>query len=74
MNQDRIQGICRQLIGALKQRWGKLSGDAAALTAGAADRIAGRIREQRGISKELADRQLADFLRRNRNWWNLPGR
>lgn len=74
MNQDRIQGICRQLIGTLKQRWGKLSGDSGALTAGTADRIAGRIREQRGVSKELADRQLADFLRRNRNWWNLPGR
>jgi uncharacterized protein YjbJ (UPF0337 family) len=74
MNRERARGIGRQFIGRLKQRWGKFSGDAGAVTAGARDRLAGRIQEQRGASKERSERQLEDFLQRNRNWWNLPGR
>jgi uncharacterized protein YjbJ (UPF0337 family) len=74
MNRDRVQGIGRQFIGGLKQRWGRFCDDPGAVAAGTRERLAGRIQEQRGASKERSDRQLEDFLRRNRNWWNLPGR
>ena len=74
MNQDRIHGMCMQVGGTLKECWGRLTGDTSAVTAGKSDRFAGRILEQRGISAQEADRQLADFMRRNRNWWDLSGR
>jgi uncharacterized protein YjbJ (UPF0337 family) len=74
MNRDRLQGICQQVSGRLKQQWGTLNGDLRAVADGTRDRLAGRIQEQRGISKQEADQQLQDFMRRNRNWWNLTGR
>jgi uncharacterized protein YjbJ (UPF0337 family) len=74
MNRDRLQGICQQVSGRLKEHWGTLNGDPRAVAAGTRDRLAGRIQEQRGIAKQEADQQLEDFMRRNRNWWNLTGR
>jgi uncharacterized protein YjbJ (UPF0337 family) len=74
MNRDRLQGICLQFSGRLKEHWGKLNEDPRAVAAGTRDQLAGRIQEQRGLSRQDADRQLEDFMRRNRNWWNLTGR
>jgi len=74
MNRDRIQGLCKQLGGRLQERWGTLIGDRLTATAGARARLAGRIQERRGISKQEADRQLEDFLERNRNWRDLSKR
>ena len=71
MNRDRLQGICKQVGGELKIGWGKLSKDSHAMAAGRRDRIAGKIQELRGISRQEAERQLEDFLRRNRHWSNL---
>jgi uncharacterized protein YjbJ (UPF0337 family) len=74
MNQDRFHGVCLQLGGSLREQFGKFTGDPRAMAAGRNDRFVGRILEQRGIAAQEADRQLADFMRRNRNWWNLTGR
>ena len=74
MNQERFEGICMQLGGTLKQQWGRLTGDPRTVASGASDRFAGRILEQRGRSARESQRQLADFMRRNRNWWDLSGR
>ena len=74
MNQDRINGIRLQFSGTLKEQWGRLTGDPRAVNAGKSDRFAGRILEQRGLSSQEANRQLDDFMRRNRNWWDLTGR
>ena len=74
MNQDRINGIRLQFSGTLKEQWGRITGDRLAVNAGKSDRFAGRILEQRGLSSQEADRQLDDFMRRNRNWWDLTGR
>ena len=74
MNQDRVHGLCMQLSGNLKEQWGRLARNPRAVAAGKSDRFAGRILEQRGISAQDADRQLAEFMRRNRNWWDLSGR
>ena len=71
MNQDRFHGIGKQFSGKVKEQWGTLTADPLAVAAGARDRLVGRIQEQRGISKEKADRQLEDFMSRNRNWWDL---
>ena len=63
-----------QLGGSLKVQWGRLTGDARTVASGTSDRFAGRILEQRGLSAQESQRQLTDFMRRNRNWWNLTGR
>lgn len=74
MNRDRLHGICRQFSGTVKQQWGALIDDPLAADAGARERLAGRIQEQRGISAQESRRQLEDFLNRNRNWWDLSRR
>lgn len=74
MNRDRLYGIWKQFTGKVKEQWGTLTGDPVAAAAGRRDRLLGRIQEQRGISKQEADRQLSDFMRRNRNWWDLSRR
>jgi len=71
MNQNRFQGLCMQFKGRLKEYWGRQMNDPQTSAAGRNERFEGRILEQRGISAAQADRQLVDFLRRNRNWWDL---
>ena len=74
MNHDRLQGICKQLGGRLMECWGALSRDPVAAAAGRRGRLAGRIQEQRGISRQAAERQIEDFMSRNRNWTNISKR
>lgn len=68
MNQDRFAGICKQIRGKAKACWGELTNDALAVAAGTRDHLAGRIQERYGITKDMAARQLRDFLNRNRHW------
>lgn len=68
MNQDRFAGIWKQFRGKVKGRWGELTNDQRAVIAGTRDQLAGRIQEGYGVSKDIAARQLRDFVRRNRNW------
>ena len=74
MNRDRLEGNWKQLSGKFQEHWGTLTDDPLVVAAGRRDRIAGKVLVQRGISKQQADRQLHDFLVRNRNWWDLSGR
>ena len=63
-----MQGLLKQFSGSARTYWGALTGDSVAIAAGARDRLAGRIQQQRGNSKQAADQQLAQFLYRNRKW------
>ena len=74
LNRDCIEGVCRQVAGRFVKRWGTLTRNTDAVAAGTHAQLIGRIQEQRGLSKQAADRQLEEFLRRNRNWWDLSGR
>jgi uncharacterized protein YjbJ (UPF0337 family) len=74
MNRDRLTGRLKLLGGQLKEGWGALTGDPLVAASGRRDRIAGKAIEQRGLSREQADRQLVEFLRRNRNWSDLSRR
>lgn len=71
MNRVRFYGMCKQLGGTVTERWGTLIGDPLVVAAGRRDRLTGRIQAQRGALKQQADRQLADFMRRNRGWKSL---
>ena len=71
MNRDQLHGSWKQIRGRLLQRWGTVASDPVAFNIGTRDRLNGKNQEQRGTAKRDADRQLAAFMRRNRNWWDL---
>lgn len=71
MNIDQFRGTCRQFRGRLKQSLGVLIADPVMEADGLRDRLDGRILEQRGVSQQEADRQLQEFMSRNRRWWDL---
>lgn len=68
MNRDRVEGNWKQLRGNLREQWGRLLGDESGVDAGRRDQLAGSIQVRQGISKEEIERQLSDFLDRNRDW------
>lgn len=68
MNRDRIEGNLKQFSGRLKEQWGKLTHNEIGVNAGKRDQLAGSIQVRHGISQEEAERQVRDFLYRNRSW------
>ena len=61
MNWDRIEGNWRQFKGSAKTQWGKLTDDQLDVIAGKRESLAGRIQEAYGLSKDVAEMQLADW-------------
>ncbi len=68
MNRDRVEGNWKQFSGILREQWGKLTQDDSGVNAGRRDQLAGSIQVRHGVSKEESERQVRDFLYRNRNW------
>lgn len=64
MNRDQWNGRWRQLEGAAKRTWGKLTDDDWTEAAGDLDAIAGRIQERYGDAKESVMEQLARLYTR----------
>ena len=61
LNWDRIEGNWKQFKGIVKQQWGKLTDDQLDVIAGKRDKLAGKIQETYGISKDIAEKQLSDW-------------
>jgi len=74
MNTNRMHGVLMQLSGRLKQLWGKLADEPHAVSEGLREQLAGRLEERSALARQDADRQLEDFRRRNRDWFDLSGR
>lgn len=68
MNRDRLEGKWKQFSGSVREQWGRLTDNRLRVIAGKHDQLAGRYQEQYGITKEEGERQLSEFLRRNRDW------
>ena len=68
MNRDRVEGNWQQFSGKVREQWGKLTHDDLGVNAGKRDQLAGSIQARHGISKEESERQVRDFLYRNRDW------
>ena len=68
MNRDRVAGSFRQFSGKLKEQWSRLVHDDSGVDAGKRDQLAGSIQVRHGNSQEESERQVKDFLYRNRNW------
>lgn len=68
MNWDRVEGNWKQFKGKVKEQWGKLTDDQLDVIAGKREQLAGRLQEVYGVSKDEAERQMADFEDRNQDW------
>jgi uncharacterized protein YjbJ (UPF0337 family) len=66
MNWDRIEGNWKQFKGNVKQQWGKLTDDHLDVIAGKRDKLAGKIQETYGISKDEAEKQLTAWQNRQK--------
>ena len=69
MNWDRIEGNWKQIRGSVKEQWGKLSDDQLDTIAGKRDQLVGTVQENYGIAKDVADRQVKEWERRNRDFF-----
>jgi uncharacterized protein YjbJ (UPF0337 family) len=54
MDNDRVEGIGKQLKGSVKEAWGKMTGDAKTEAEGKADRMAGKVQNAVGGAKDAA--------------------
>lgn len=61
MNWDRIGGNWKQMKGALKERWGKLTDDEFDQMAGQRDKLVGKIQERYGCAKDEAEKQVNEW-------------
>lgn len=52
----------KQHAGAAKIAWGKLTDDEILKTEGHLEKLAGIIQEKYAISRDIADKQVADFM------------
>lgn len=68
MNNDRTEGMWKQVRGKIKEQWGKLTDDEIDQLQGKGDQLAGKIQERYGLARDEAERQAQDF--RSRNDWN----
>lgn len=64
MNRDQLQGKWKQLSGKAREQWGKLTDDDMQQLHGNAEQLQGKIQERYGYTKEQAEREVDDWLRR----------
>lgn len=65
MNEDTVKGSWKQLIGKLKERWGKLTDDDFDKAEGKWDQISGLVQEKYGRTREEAEREVQRFRDRH---------
>jgi len=63
MNWDQIEGKWKQLAGAAREKWGKLTDSDWQTVAGKKDQLVGRIQERYGVAKDEADRRFHTAFR-----------
>ncbi len=61
MNSDQVKGKLKQMKGAIKERWGKLTDDDLDVINGQEDQLVGKIQERYGIAREAAQKQVEDW-------------
>ena len=68
MNIQRFKGICLHAAGRLNESLGEFTRNPQRMAEGRRMRIDAIARQRHGFDKEQSERQLRDFLQRNRNW------
>lgn len=62
MNSDELQGKWKQLRGAARQQFGKLTDDDLEMIAGQRDRLIGKLQERYGYLREEAQKKADEWL------------
>ncbi|MHC0054516.1 CsbD family protein [Actibacterium sp. D379-3] len=62
MNWDIIEGNWKQLKGAAKEKWGKLTDDELDQAAGKREKLVGLVQERYGERKDAAERAVDEFF------------
>jgi uncharacterized protein YjbJ (UPF0337 family) len=62
MNTDQIAGNWLQLRGRIKEQWGKLTDDDLEIVNGQYERLVGRIQARYGMTRELAEHAVREWL------------
>lgn len=68
MNWNIIEGNWKQFKGTVKQQWGKLTDDHLDVIGGKREHLAGKIQEAYGVNKDEAEKQIAEFEERNKDY------
>jgi uncharacterized protein YjbJ (UPF0337 family) len=63
MNWDQVEGKWKQFKGKAKEKWGKLTDDDLDVINGRRDQLVGRVQERYGIAKDIAEKQIDEFLK-----------
>jgi uncharacterized protein YjbJ (UPF0337 family) len=63
MNWDTIKGQWKQVVGQVKQEWGKLTDDDLNVISGKKDELVGKLQERYGYAKDQAEKEVDDFSR-----------
>ena len=63
MNTEQMSGKWKQMKGAAKQQWGKLTDDDLEVIAGKRDSLVGKLQERYGMAKEDAQKKADDWLK-----------
>jgi uncharacterized protein YjbJ (UPF0337 family) len=61
MNWDQVAGQWKQMKGAVKQRWAKLTDDDLTALSGKRDELVGKLQERYGITREQAQREADEW-------------
>lgn len=64
MNSDTLKGQWKQLAGAAKERWAKLTEDDWLQVEGNLQGLSGRIQERYGIARDKAEEQIQALMDR----------
>ncbi len=64
MNREMLKGKWTEIRGTLRQKWGKLTDSDYDQIAGDKDKLVGRIQQVYGYSKEQAEREVKDTLKK----------
>ena len=62
MNSDEFQGKWKQLKGAARQQFGKLTDDDVEMIAGQRERLIGKLQERYGYMREEAQKRADEWL------------
>ncbi|HVO98646.1 MAG TPA: CsbD family protein [Bryobacteraceae bacterium] len=63
MNADQLNGKWKQLRGAVKQQWGKLTDEDLEVIAGKRDMLIGKLQERYGLAREVAQAKADEWLK-----------
>ena len=61
MNSDEFKGKWKQVKGAAKERWCKLTNDDLDVIDGQRDQLIGKIQERYGVAREAAQKQVDEW-------------